>query len=218
MSNVLMHSCTGHLLPVLVPANAPPTLKTTPTLTLDSTTQMTYDYNFESEYHGSELNSALSHDHQNQNQNQQLSTHSSYSSNNVFGYNFFFGPFHPDFLKQFNDGFPFTDDSPEIDEEAEEEEEEMTKMGCHLNKRCRMSNESNSEPPLSAVSYSSFNDGYSSVSSATSHSQRSLSMEFPFSNHHHSHNHHNHHHHDGSFYIADHVVYCHCSYKCVQFL
>ena len=52
-------------------------------------------------------------------------------------------------------------------------------MSPRSNKRRRMSTDSASEPPSSA-SYSSYNDGYSSASSATSHSQRS-SMEFPFS-------------------------------------
>ena len=54
-------------------------------------------------------------------------------------------------------------------------------MSPRTNKRRRMSTDSTSEPPSSATSYSSYNDGYSSASSATSHSQRS-SMEFPFSN------------------------------------
>lgn len=53
-------------------------------------------------------------------------------------------------------------------------------MSPRTNKRRRMSTDSPSEPPSSATSYSSYNDGYSSASSATSHSQRS-SMEFPFS-------------------------------------
>ncbi|EEB88467.1 hypothetical protein MPER_13686 [Moniliophthora perniciosa FA553] len=53
-------------------------------------------------------------------------------------------------------------------------------MSPRTNKRRRMSVDSASEPPSSAVSYSSYNDGYSSATSATSHSQRS-SIDFPFS-------------------------------------
>jgi len=164
--NAPAHSRRGPPLPVLASADAPPpALETAPTLAPDSTTQMTYDYNSESEYRGSELSSTLGRDHQNQNQNQHpfsLTAHSSYFSN-VFGYNFFPGLFHPDFLKQFNDGFPFTsDDSPEIDEEGEEEGE-ITKTGCHSNKRRRMSNDSTLEPPSSAASYSSFNDSSASL-------------------------------------------------------
>jgi GATA-binding protein len=53
-------------------------------------------------------------------------------------------------------------------------------MSPRTSKRRRMSTDSASEPPSSATSYSSYNEGYSSASSATSLSQRS-SMEFPFS-------------------------------------
>jgi hypothetical protein len=84
------------------------------------------------------------------------------------------GPYHPDHLARlYNhrpaDALPFASvDLPEVETSG------------RTNKRCRMSTDSASEPPSSAVSFSSFNDGYSSASSTTSHSHRS-SMEFPFS-------------------------------------
>jgi hypothetical protein len=54
-------------------------------------------------------------------------------------------------------------------------------MSPRNRKRCRMSTDSMSEPPSSAVSYCSYTNGYlTSATSATSHSQHS-SMEFPFS-------------------------------------
>lgn len=52
-------------------------------------------------------------------------------------------------------------------------------MSPRSTKRRRMSTDSASEPPSSAVSFSSFSDGYSPTSSTTSLSSRS-SMEFPF--------------------------------------
>ncbi|KAJ8516200.1 hypothetical protein ONZ45_g6468 [Pleurotus djamor] len=82
------------------------------------------------------------------------------------------GPYHPDSMPQFNmhDPLPFAS--------SDASDHEVQAMSPRLNKRRRMSSDSASEPPSSAVSYSSFNDGYTSASSATS--QRS-SMDFPFS-------------------------------------
>jgi hypothetical protein len=87
------------------------------------------------------------------------------------------GPYHPDYIMQlFNmptDVLPFASvDSSDI---------EGIVMSPRNHKRRRMSTDSMSEPLSSAVSYSSYTNGYStSATSATSHSQRS-SMEFPFS-------------------------------------
>ena len=54
-----------------------------------------------------------------------------------------------------------------------------------MSKCQRMSTDSASEPPSSAVSFSSYNDGYSSQFFATSYPQRLL-MDFPFDNYPHT--------------------------------
>lgn len=144
-----------------------PVPETSPTLAPDSTTQITYEYH-DSEYVSSqsELTGALGHDGE----------HNLYSLHNAFA-NFtpsFPGPYHPDFLTQqftLHEALPF----PNLDTVDND-------VGTvqRTNKRRRMSVDSASEPPSSAASFSSYNDGYSSQSSATTHSQRS-SMDFPFS-------------------------------------
>ncbi|KAF6748268.1 GATA-binding factor 6-B [Ephemerocybe angulata] len=125
-----------------------------PTLAPDTSTAA-YEYN---ENHNSELMHALGD-----------------SATNIFtnAYNYQFpGPYHPDHLVQMyttaQENMTFTSSEPEVP------------MSPPSNKRRRMSTDSASEPPTSAVSFGSFNDGYSSTSSSTSHSQRS-SMDFPFS-------------------------------------
>lgn len=144
-----------------------PVREVSPTLAPDSTTQITYTYNEEEmEYRSSqsELMGALGQDH---------------SQNSIFHNALhmpFPGPYHPDYLSQLcnlatTEALPFASvDAADID----------GSMSPRSNKRRRMSTDSASEPPSSAVSFSSYNDGYSSASSATSHSQRS-SMDFPFS-------------------------------------
>jgi len=153
---------------------ASPVLEPSPTLAPDSTTQMTYDYGSKPEYRISQpdLNNALGHD---QSQSQ-YNSHSMFSS--LFGFSTFPGPYHPDVLQQHqfssvNDALPYVSmDSSDVETMA---------SPSRSGKRRRMSTDSASEPPSSATSYSSsFNDGYSSASSATSHSQRSPT-EFPFS-------------------------------------
>ena len=147
--------------------------ESSPTLAPDSTT-VYYDNSSESDYRvsQSELDRALGHD---QNQHH---FNSQGSFIDLFGSGLFPGPYHPDILQQYqynhvNDALPFASvDSAEI---------ETVSAPSRSSKRRRMSVDSASEPPSSAVSYCSFNDGYSSTSSATSLSQRS-SMEFPFSN------------------------------------
>ncbi|KAG7087835.1 hypothetical protein E1B28_013773 [Marasmius oreades] len=93
------------------------------------------------------------------------------------------GPYHPDRLQQFTyqpiDPLPFANSHLEYDN-SDFGHNSGGELSPRTNKRRRMSVDSASEPPSSAVSYSSFNDGYSSATSATSHSQRS-SVEFPFS-------------------------------------
>ncbi|KAF9074332.1 hypothetical protein BDP27DRAFT_1416219 [Rhodocollybia butyracea] len=106
-------------------------------------------------------------------------TNNSNMYQSVFGYQFP-GPYHPDHLSQYSftppDALPFPSGDYEPD----------LSLSPRTNKRRRMSSDSASEPPSSVVSFSSFAEGgYSTSSSATSHSQRSsisaLASEFPFS-------------------------------------
>jgi GATA-binding protein len=136
-----------------------------PTLAPDSTTQLSFEYHEESEYRSSrsELMGALGPE----------ANHHKYAFTTFAS---FPGPYHPDYIMQFYnappaDALPFTSvDIADMDSLG---------MNRRTTKRRRMSTDSASEPPSSATSYSSYNDGYS-TSSPTSHSQRS-SMEFPFS-------------------------------------
>ncbi|KAH0833816.1 hypothetical protein J3R83DRAFT_10977 [Lanmaoa asiatica] len=147
-----------------------PTVEPSPTLAPDSTTQPTYEYNDETttQRTSSELLGALGPDTQSAGYNSQ----SNYS--NIF--NPFPGPYHPDYLSQnFQtppDALPFSS--------VETLETEVTTNNEHrMKKRRRMSTDSASEPPSSAVSFSSYADSYSGHSSTASHSRRS-SMDFPF--------------------------------------
>lgn len=141
-----------------------PDLERSPTLAPDSTTQMSYDFGDESEFHTSpsELMGAL-------------------GNTAPGGYSRMYkGPYHPDYLSQqsnttSSDALPYAS-VDNFDSDAKEEEEE----DMRTSKRRRMSTDSASEPPSSTASYNSYTNGYSSQSSATSHSQRS-SMDFPFS-------------------------------------
>ncbi|KAH9476806.1 GATA-binding factor 1-A [Psilocybe cubensis] len=146
-----------------------------PTLAPDSTTQMTYEYTDDGEYRNttssSELLGALG------------GSTDSAQAPNYGGPNPFQlaypGPYHPDYLMTLygniaSDALPFhNNDSPA--------DAELT-LSPRSTKRRRMSTDSTSEPPSSAVSFGSYSgDSFSSTSSAsTSHSKRA-SMEFPFS-------------------------------------
>ncbi|KAG6369838.1 hypothetical protein JVT61DRAFT_13395 [Boletus reticuloceps] len=147
-----------------------PTVERSPTLAPDSTTQPAYEYNEEptTQSTSSELLGALGPDTQSAGYNNQ----SNYS--NV--YNPFPGPYHPDYLSQnFQtppDALPFSGVETLETEVATNNEQRTTK-------RRRMSTDSASEPPSSAVSFSSYADSYSGHSSTASHSRRS-SMDFPF--------------------------------------
>ncbi|KIJ12312.1 GATA zinc finger transcription factor [Paxillus involutus ATCC 200175] len=147
---------------------ASPTVEPSPTLAPDSTTQPTYDYNEETttQSTSSELMGALGQD----GQNNVYSGQTTYP--NVF--NPFPGPYHPDYLSQNfqtpSDALPFSTVET-LDTETTSEQ--------RTTKRRRMSTDSASEPPSSAVSFSSYADSYSGHSSAASHSRRS-SMDFPF--------------------------------------
>ena len=78
------------------------------------------------------------------------------------------GPYHPDYIPQLNgvspDALPFGGDSSDFDC-AEE----------RIAKRRRLSNDSASEPPSSATSYSSYSDSYSSPPTS-----QNSGMDFPF--------------------------------------
>ena len=142
--------------------NASPQMERSHTLAPDSTTQMSYNFSEDSDFRtSSELIRALGN---------------SSSSKNFHLFNSFLGPYHQDYISQQAvtpaDALPFA--SADIDSDAKDEE-------LRTSKRRRMSTDFASEPPSSAVSFSSYNDGYSSQSSTTSHSQQSL-MDFPFNN------------------------------------
>lgn len=149
---------------------ASPNAESTPTLAPDSSTQVSYDNsnNGGMDYRSSmqsELMGALgSNDGQMQ-----------YSSQ-MFGssVSFYPGPYHPDYLSQVysmpNDPLPYASGDTSDGESGSE---------SRSSKRRRLSNDSASEPPSSAVSYSSYADSFTSASSSTSHSQRS-SVDFPF--------------------------------------
>ncbi|KAG5733689.1 hypothetical protein E4T56_gene9055 [Termitomyces sp. T112] len=139
-----------------VSRRASPARDASPTLAPDSTTQITYDYADEIDYRSShsELLGAL--------------------GPHVFQYNMYPGPYHPDYLSQAytapNDPLPFAPTDPDLAPARDD-----PAMSPRTSKRRRMSTDSASEPPSSA-SYSSYTDGYTTSSSATSHS-----LDFPFS-------------------------------------
>ncbi|RPD63428.1 hypothetical protein L227DRAFT_584549 [Lentinus tigrinus ALCF2SS1-6] len=152
---------------------ASPNAESTPTLAPDSSTQVSYsndngnsggmDYRSSMQ---SELMGALgSHSDQ-----MQYSSHM-FSSNIS---SFYPGPYHPDYLSQVysipNDALPFASGDTSDGESGSE---------SRSSKRRRLSNDSASEPPSSAVSYSSYADSFTSASSSASHSQRS-SVDFPY--------------------------------------
>ncbi|THH33382.1 hypothetical protein EUX98_g810 [Antrodiella citrinella] len=137
----------------------------TPILAPDSTTQMNYEDNYGSSGQ-SELMNALGGSHQ----------HHNGAHDGHFGgqyYSHYPGPYHPDYLSQLGvaqEALPFAPgDSSDYDGDY------------RSHKRRRMSNDSASEPPSSAISsFSSFSEYSTSASSVASHSQRS-SLDFPFS-------------------------------------
>lgn len=167
--------------------NASPDMERSPTLAPDSTTAMAYDFSDDSDFHTS--------------QSELMGALGNMAQNNFSGiYSAFPGPYHPDYLAQHStpaDALPFA--AADVQSESEKEVEQDQPRSS---KRRRMSTDSASEPPSSAVSFSSQNDGYSSQSSATSQSQtshsgpsghsqpshsRNNSMDFPF-NHYPSYN------------------------------
>ncbi|KAH9929417.1 uncharacterized protein B0H18DRAFT_1084190 [Fomitopsis serialis] len=140
----------------------------TPTLAPDSSTTTSSMYNGEQmDYRPSmqsELMGALG------------DTHSSFGGgNSYFSYSGFPGPYNPDYLAQTHnipaDALPFASgDLSDVDNSG---------LESRTNKRRRMSNDSASEPPSSAVSLSSYADSFTSASSSASHSQRS-SVDWPY--------------------------------------
>ncbi|KAA1475739.1 hypothetical protein DENSPDRAFT_784052 [Dentipellis sp. KUC8613] len=151
---------------------ATPNADASPTLAPDSTTigydgtgnDNVYDYRPSQ----SELSNALGMEGGGQNSG--YHHQDSYTSLQLASYP---GPYHPDYLNQMftqaQDSVVFGGDSSDMDT-----------ADTRASKRRRMSSDSATDPPSSAVSFSSFGDGFSSAgTSATSGSQRS-SMEFPF--------------------------------------
>ncbi|KDR78208.1 hypothetical protein GALMADRAFT_224580 [Galerina marginata CBS 339.88] len=146
-----------------------PVPEASPTLAPDSTTQMTYDFTEETEF-------------RNNNSSSELMGALGATADNAQAPLFnpfqlaYPGPYHPDYLMQLynmnTDALPFsTVESTEID----------LGLSPRSTKRRRMSTDSASEPPSSAVSFSSYSgESFSSSSSSASHSKRA-SMEFPFS-------------------------------------
>ena len=135
-----------------------------PTLSPDSTTQMmSYD---EPEFRTSsqsELMGALGDEHQ--------FSQNSYSS--TLGFNTFPGPYHPDYLSQ---NYLTPSDPPHFS--SDDHTDEVADF--RVNKRRRMSTDSASEPPSSAVSgYSSYAESYSTGATSVTHS-RASSMDFPY--------------------------------------
>ncbi|THU78016.1 hypothetical protein K435DRAFT_973704 [Dendrothele bispora CBS 962.96] len=163
-----------------VSRRASPARDTSPTLAPDSSTsttppQLNYQYpeNVDFSTTQSELMGALGQEIMNHANSNDSNKNTNGFYQNMFGFQFP-GPYHPDHLSQYvsaQDPLPFADFDA-LD----------SSMSPRSNKRRRMSTDSASEPPSSAVSYSSFTDGgYSSATSATSHSQRS-SLDFALTN------------------------------------
>jgi GATA-binding protein, other eukaryote len=161
---------------------ASPVPETSPVLAPDSTTQMNYDYGADSDFHSSasELMGALGGEHHQGSlygpSNSLASASSSAvvagNGNNVF--NPFPGPYHPDYLTQnYVQTQPPSDALPFASVDAADMQESLTAELGRTAKRRRMSVDSASEPPSSAVSYSSYTDGGAS-------SSRSSSMDFNF--------------------------------------
>ncbi|EAU87922.1 GATA-binding factor 6-B [Coprinopsis cinerea okayama7 len=152
--------------------NSPVPEQTQPTLAPDtSTAPAAYDYTEDMDYrhNTSELMNALgTHD--------PATTSAMFSSAFSFQYP---GPYHPDYLVQMytapQDPLPFA----HVDTSSSSSEHDPS-LSPRSSKRRRMSTDSTSEPPQSAVSYNSYNEGFSSASSTSSHSQRG-SMDFPYS-------------------------------------
>ncbi|KAI3607043.1 siderophore biosynthesis regulatory protein [Moniliophthora roreri] len=175
-----------------VSRRASPSRESSPTLAPDSSTSTNqYDYssaNDEYEFRQqstSELMNALGNEFSQNSLSGTSNASNASGVTGVYGGNLmetfqFPGPYHPDHLQQYvnpMDPLPFANGGGEYERDYGNNDGDMSPR---TNKRRRMSVDSASEPPSSAVSYSSYNDGYSSATSATSHSQRS-SIDFPFS-------------------------------------
>ncbi|KAF9449688.1 hypothetical protein P691DRAFT_790635 [Macrolepiota fuliginosa MF-IS2] len=184
-----------------VSRRASPARDPSPTLAPDSTTALSYDYSHDHLTDAfatqSELVGALGQDQ---------STTALFQ--NTFQFQFP-GPYHPDYLLQMYtahaqaavavsaaanpDGLtafgspsvgvvdisPAAGNNVNANGGSNGSDMDLSLMSPRSPKRRRMSTDSASEPPSSAVSFSSFGDGYSPASSTTSLSSRS-SMEFPF--------------------------------------
>jgi GATA-binding protein, other eukaryote len=147
------------------------TVELSPMLAPDSTTQPAYEYteDLTTQTTSSELLGALGPETQNSGYKNWQTTFSTI-------FNPFPGHYHPDYLSQ---NFQPPPDALPFSTVETMETEVVTNTEQRMTKRRRMSTHSASEPPCSAVSFSSYADSYSGHSSTTSHSRHS-SMDFPF--------------------------------------
>ncbi|TFK18946.1 hypothetical protein FA15DRAFT_232742 [Coprinopsis marcescibilis] len=105
-----------------------------------------------------------------------LGPHDPTTMYNAFSMQSFPGPYSHDYLGQI---YPPSHDSLPFSHVEPTPAENDPALSPRSSKRRRMSTDSASDPPLSAVSFA-YSDGYSPNSSGSSHSQQNA-MEFPFS-------------------------------------
>ena len=154
---------------------ASPNAESTPTLAPDSSTQLSYNGGGNE---GSPHNNGGNMEFRGSMQSELMGALGSsdlHYNNQLYSTSYFPGPYHPDVISQLytipNDALPFASSGDTSDADSVSE--------SRASKRRRMSNDSASEPPSSAVSFSSYSDSFTSASSSTSHSQRS-SVDFPY--------------------------------------
>lgn len=154
----------------------------TPTLAPDSTTQSNYSSEDQTEHrppsHSDLMNAFANLAAQNQQNGHVNGTNGNDHGNNGYSqmsaYSMSYsGPYHADQMTQGYNMQPELQYPDASDYDVAEQ--------ARSAKRRRMSNDSGSEPPSSATTYSSYStDSYSSASSASHSSQRSSSMDFNF--------------------------------------
>ncbi|PPQ68436.1 hypothetical protein CVT25_007829 [Psilocybe cyanescens] len=144
-----------------------------PTLAPDSTTRLSYDFTEENEFRNTTSSSELLGALGATTDNQQAPHYTANPFQLAYP-----GPYHPDYLMSlYNsmhaDALPFhNSESADID----------LGLSPRSTKRRRMSTDSASEPPSSAVSFGSYSgDSFSSTSSSSASHSKRASMEFPFS-------------------------------------
>ncbi|GJE89056.1 GATA Zn-finger domain-containing protein [Phanerochaete sordida] len=152
----------------------------TPTLAPDSTTQSSYSSEDQSEYRPpttSEIMNAFANMAQTQQNAHVNNGANGEHANNGYAMSYsmssYPGPYHPDQMAQ---AYNMQTELQYPDASDYDVAEQARSV-----KRRRMSNDSGSEPPSSAATYSPYStDSYSSASSTSHSSQRSSSMDFNF--------------------------------------